>query len=280
MVELKFTKMQGCGNDYIYINCFDQDVSEPGELSRRLSNRRYGIGGDGVILICPSDVADARMKMFNLDGSEGKMCGNGVRCVGKYLYDNGIAKKPEITVETLSGIKTLKILESGAEADLVTVDMGCPELSASKIPVNLDLDQVINYRARFGNRDYDITCVSMGNPHCVVFCDDVQSLDLEKIGPVFENSELFPEKINTEFVKIVDDTTLSMRVWERGSKETLSCGTGASAAVVAAVLNGFCNKGQEVVVKLRGGILKVEYTRERVYLTGKAEKVFEGVVEV
>ncbi len=280
MVELKFTKMQGCGNDYIYINCFDQDVSEPGELSRRLSNRRYGIGGDGVILICPSGVADARMRMFNLDGSEGKMCGNGVRCVGKYLYDNGIAKKPEITVETLSGIKTLKILESGVETDLVTVDMGCPELNASKIPVNLDLDQVINYRARFGNRDYDITCVSMGNPHCVVFCDDVQSLDLEKIGPVFENSELFPEKINTEFVKIVDDTTLSMRVWERGSKETLSCGTGASAAVVAAVLNGFCNKGQEVVVKLRGGILKVEYTGERVYLTGKAEKVFEGVVEV
>lgn len=272
--------MQGCGNDYIYIDCFDQDVSEPGELSRRLSNRRYGIGGDGVILICPSDVADARMRMFNLDGSEGKMCGNGVRCVGKYLFDNGIAKKPEITVETLSGIKILKILESGSEADLVTVDMGHPELSASKIPVNLDLDQVISYRARFGDSDYDITCVSMGNPHCVVFCDDVQRLDLEKIGPAFENSGLFPEKINTEFVKVVDNTTLSMRVWERGSNETLSCGTGACAAVVAAVLNGFCNKGQEVVVKLRGGILKVEYTGERVYLTGKAEKVFEGVVEV
>lgn len=279
-MKLKFTKMHGCGNDYIYFNCFNQVINNPGALSVKLSDRRYGIGGDGIILICPSKVADAKMRMFNLDGSEGKMCGNGIRCVGKYLYDNNIAKKSEISVETLSGIKTLKIAENNGKAELLTVNMGKPELAAEKIPVNLNLNKIIDYEATFGGKNYNITCVSMGNPHCVVFCNDINSIDIEKIGPAFENSELFPEKVNTEFVEIVDKNVLNMRVWERGSGETLACGTGASAAVVAAVLNGFCAKNEYVTVNLKGGVLTINYADDAVYMTGGAEKVFEGVVEV
>lgn len=279
-MKLKFTKMHGCGNDYIYFNCFNQVINNPGTLSVKLSDRRYGIGGDGIILICPSKVADAKMRMFNLDGSEGKMCGNGIRCVGKYLYDNNMAKKSEISVETLSGIKTLKIAENNGKAELLTVNMGKPELAAEKIPVNLSLNKIIDYEATFGGKNYNITCVSMGNPHCVVFCNDINSIDIEKIGPAFENSELFPEKVNTEFVEIVDKNVLNMRVWERGSGETLACGTGASAAVVAAVLNGFCAKNEDVTVNLKGGVLTINYTDDAVYMTGGAEKVFEGVVEV
>ena len=279
-MKLKFTKMHGCGNDYIYFNCFNQVINNPGALSVKLSDRRYGIGGDGIILICPSKVADAKMRMFNLDGSEGKMCGNGIRCVGKYLYDNNMAKKSEISVETLSGIKTLKIAENNGKAELLTVNMGKPELAAEKIPVNMSLNKIIDYEATFGGKNYNITCVSMGNPHCVVFCNDINSIDIEKIGPAFENSELFPEKVNTEFVEIVDKNVLNMRVWERGSGETLACGTGASAAVVAAVLNGFCAKNEDVTVNLKGGVLTINYTDDAVYMTGGAEKVFEGVVEV
>ena len=279
-MKLKFTKMHGCGNDYISFDCFDQVINNHGALSVKLSERRYGIGGDGIILICPSKVADTKMRMFNLDGSEGKMCGNGIRCVGKYLYDNDIAKKSEISIETLSGIKNLKILENNGKAELLTVNMGKPELAAEKIPVNLNLSKIIDYEATFGGKDYNITCVSMGNPHCVVFCNDINSIDIEKIGPAFENSELFPEKVNTEFVEIVDKNILNMRVWERGSGETLACGTGASAAVVAAVLNGFCAKNEDVTVNLKGGVLTINYTDDAVYMTGGAEKVFEGVVEV
>lgn len=279
-MKLKFTKMHGCGNDYIYFNCFNQIIENPGPLSVRLSDRRYGIGGDGIILICPSEIADAKMRMFNLDGSEGKMCGNGIRCVGKYLYDNNIVKKPEIRIETLSGIKILKVFERNGKAEFFTVNMGKPELLAEKIPVNLNLEKVINYKVNFSGTDYRITCVSMGNPHCVVFCDDIESLDLEKIGPIFENSKLFPEKVNTEFVKVVDRETLSMRVWERGSGETLACGTGASAAAVAAILNDFCEKNKEITVKLKGGILKIKYADDTVYMTGNAEEVFEGVVQI
>ena len=279
-MKLKFTKMQGCGNDYIYFDCFNQKVNDPERLSIRLSDRRYGIGGDGVILICPSSVADAQMRMFNKDGSEGKMCGNGIRCVGKYLYDNNIAKKNTIAVETLSGIKILKVFAKDGKATILTVNMGEPEFDPKKIPVNINLNKVINYKANFGGKDYKITCVSMGNPHCVVFCKDINSLNLEEIGPTFENNKLFPEKINTEFVEVIDEKTLNMRVWERGSGETLACGTGASAAVVAAILNGFCNKNEEIEVKLKGGILRVVYTGDEVYMSGSAEKVYEGVVEV
>lgn len=279
-MKLKFTKMQGCGNDYIYFDCFYQIINNPSALSVKLSDRRYGIGGDGIILICPSNSADAKMRMFNLDGSEGKMCGNGIRCVGKYLYDNNIVKKSEISIETLSGIKTLKVLENNGKAELLTVNMGKPELIAEKIPVNLNLHKVIDYEAVFCGKNYNITCVSMGNPHCVVFCNDINSIDIEKIGPAFENSELFPEKINTEFVEIVDKNILNMRVWERGSGETLACGTGASAAVVAAVLNGFCAKNENITVNLKGGTLTINYSDDAVYMTGSAKKVFEGVVEV
>ena len=279
-MKLKFTKMQGCGNDYIYFDCFYQIINNPSALSVKLSDRRYGIGGDGIILICPSNSADAKMRMFNLDGSEGKMCGNGIRCVGKYLYDNNIVKKSEISIETLSGIKTLKVLENNGKAELLTVNMGKPELIAEKIPVNLNLHKVIDYEAVFGGKNYNITCVSMGNPHCVVFCNDINSIDIEKIGPAFENSELFPEKINTEFIEIVDKNILNMRVWERGSGETLACGTGASAAVVAAVLNGFCAKNENITVNLKGGTLTINYSDDAVYMTGSAKKVFEGVVEV
>ena len=279
-MKLKFTKMQGCGNDYIYFDCFYQIINNPSALSVKLSDRRYGIGGDGIILICPSNSADAKMRMFNLDGSEGKMCGNGIRCVGKYLYDNNIVKKSEISIETLSGIKTLKVLENNGKAELLTVNMGKPELIAEKIPVNLNLHKVIDYEAVFGGKNYNITCVSMGNPHCVVFCNDINSIDIEKIGPAFENSELFPEKINTEFVEIVDKNILNMRVWERGSGETLACGTGASAAVVAAVLNGFCAKNENITVNLKGGTLTINYSDDAVYMTGSAKKVFEGMVEV
>ena len=215
-----------------------------------------------------------------LMSSEGKMCGNGIRCVGKYLYDNNIVKKSEISIETLSGIKTLKVLENNGKAELLTVNMGKPELIAEKIPVNLNLHKVIDYEAVFGGKNYNITCVSMGNPHCVVFCNDINSIDIEKIGPAFENSELFPEKINTEFVEIVDKNILNMRVWERGSGETLACGTGASAAVVAAVLNGFCAKNENITVNLKGGTLTINYSDDAVYMTGSAKKVFEGVVEV
>ncbi len=279
-MKLKFTKMHGCGNDYIYFNCFEEKINDPGALSVKLSDRRYGIGSDGIILICPSDIADAKMRMFNVDGSEGKMCGNGIRCVGKYLYDNNMVKNNEITIETLSGVKTLKVAPKNDEAEFLTVDMGKAEFLSYKIPVNIESDKVINREMIFGGKSYNITCVSMGNPHCVVFCDDIESIDINKIGPEFENSKLFPEKVNTEFVKVIDEKTLDMRVWERGSGETFACGTGASAVVAAAVVNGICKENDEVTVNLKGGTLKIKYTDSSVYMTGEAKKVFEGVIEV
>ena len=279
-MKLNFTKMHGCGNDYIYFNCFNQLVNNPSALSKKLSDRRYGIGGDGIILICPSDVADAKMRMFNLDGSEGKMCGNGIRCVGKYLFDNKIVQSDEIKIETLSGIKTVKVLENNGKADRLTVNMGKPELVANRIPVNLNMDKVVNHKVSIGEEFYNVTCVSMGNPHCVVFCRRINAINLEKIGPIFENDKLFPEKVNTEFVEIVDEKTLNMRVWERGSGETLACGTGACAVVVAAVLNGICKKNTDITVNLKGGTLTVRYCDDAVYMTGPAVKVFEGVVEI
>ena len=278
-MKLKFTKMQGCGNDYIYFNCFEQDVVAPESLSVYLSDRHFGVGGDGVVLICPSEVADAKMRMFNLDGSEGKMCGNAIRCVGKYLYEHGIAPKQELTIETLSGIKKLRLYVENGVVDSVTVDMGPAELDPKKIPVALEGDVIIDHPVQIGGREERITCVSMGNPHCVVFQDNLDTLDIDKVGPEFEYDPLFPERVNTEFVTVVGENTIKMRVWERGSGETWACGTGACAAAVACVLNGYCKKGEDITVLLKGGQLTICYTDETVYMTGECEKVFEGVVE-
>lgn len=278
--RLEFTKMHGCGNDYIYIDCLEREIDDPGELAVVLSDRHFGIGGDGLVLICRSDTADARMRMFNADGSEGRMCGNAIRCVAKYLYDNGICRKNVMEIETLSGIKTLQLSAEGGGVTSVKVDMGKAELEPSKIPVTLQGDRIINRPLTVGGRTYGITCVSMGNPHAVVFCDDPDSLELEELGPLFEYSEIFPERVNTEFVQVIDRNTIKMRVWERGSGETLACGTGACAAAVASVLNGYCDKGRDIRVLLRGGELTVNYTDESVFMTGGCVKVFEGVIEV
>lgn len=279
-MKLPFTKMQGCGNDYIYINCFEETVESPEKLAVRLSDRHFGIGADGVILILPSETADARMRMFNADGSEGKMCGNGIRCVAKYVYDHGIAQKSPLTIETLSGIKTLELTVRDGLAVCAKVDMGRPALSPAEIPVRLGGETVIGREAEIAGDRYSITCVSMGNPHAVIFCPEIDSLQLTELGPKFENAPLFPEKVNTEFIEIMDAHTLRMRVWERGSDETLACGTGACASVVAAVLNGFCPVNEEITVHLLGGDLQICYTGDTVYMTGSCETVFEGAVTV
>lgn len=279
-MKLNFTKMHGCGNDYIYFNCFNQTIENPEGLSVRLSDRHFGIGGDGVVLICPSEVADAKMRMFNLDGSEGKMCGNASRCIAKYMFENGIVDRDEMTIETLSGIKTIKVFVQNGEVSSACVNMGKAELAPAQIPVKLDGSAVVDRPVLIGDKEYRITCVSMGNPHCVVFMDNVDMLDIETVGPVFENDKLFPERVNTEFIKVIDSHTLKMRVWERGSGETWACGTGACAAVVAAVENGFCPKNEEITVKLLGGDLKIRYTDEAVFMTGNAVKVFEGTVVI
>ena len=275
---LKFTKMHGCGNDYIYFNCFETPVEHPEELSVRISDRHFGVGGDGIVLICPSDKADAKMRMFNIDGSEGKMCGNAIRCVGKYLYDNGIKRRNPLTIDTLSGIKTLRLnIGADGKVDSVQVDMGKAILKPEEIPVKLDGETVVARPVTIDGKDYQITCVSMGNPHCVVFTDtDVAELPLEKIGPKFEFDPLFPERVNTEFINVIDKNTLKMRVWERGSGETLACGTGACASVVAACLNGFCKKNTDVTVRLVGGELVIRYTDEAVTMTGPATVAFTG----
>ncbi len=281
--KLRFTKMQGIGNDYIYFSTFGQWINNPEALAVRLSDRHFGIGADGLILVAPSKVADAQMKMYNRDGSEGKMCGNGIRCVGKFLYDHGMVdykEKDEITIETLSGIKKLKAFTTGGEVTTLRVDMGKAELAPKNVPVALDGDKVVDRAVTIGGQEYRITCVSMGNPHCVVFRDDIDRIDIEKVGPAFEFDKLFPERVNTEFVTVLDDHTIKMRVWERGSGETWACGTGACAAAVAAVENGFCKKGEDIKVKLIGGDLIINYTDETVYMTGNAETVFEGEVTI
>ncbi len=279
-MTLNFTKMHGCGNDYVYFNCFNQTIDDPKQLAISLSDRHYGIGGDGIVLIMPSEIADARMRMFNLDGSEGKMCGNAIRCVAKFLYDNSIVTKNPLTIETLSGIKELSLTIKDNEVTLVSVDMGAAILNAKEIPVDVDCDKVIDYKLSMGDKDYNITCVSMGNPHAVLFCDEISTLNLKEIGPKFEHHALFPERINTEFIRVIDKNTLDMRVWERGSGETLACGTGACASVVSAVLNGKCNKNEDVTVKLLGGELIIRYADDTVIMTGPCTKVFDGSVEV
>lgn len=276
---MKFTKMHGIGNDYVYINCFEEKIV-PEEMIDdiiAMSDRHKGIGSDGVIFIMPSEVADARMRMFNADGSEGKMCGNGIRCVGKYVYEHGISHNNPLRIETASGIKTLNLEVVQSNVESVTVDMGIPILDSKLIPVDLDMEQVINYPLVVNNQEYLITCVSMGNPHCVIFTEGIDYLNLEKIGPLFENNPVFPERINTEFVEIIDDKTMKMRVWERGSGETLACGTGASASVVAAIYNNVFTRDQEIKVILKGGELYITLTSDNhVFMRGSATEVFTG----
>ncbi len=280
-MKLEFTKMQGCGNDYIYINCFDLEINSPESLSVLLADRHYGVGADGVVLIMRSDLADAKMRMFNRDGSEGRICGNAIRCIAKYLWDNNMVRKREMSIETLSGIKRLKLHTRNGLVSSVRVDMGRAELRPELIPVNLPGESVIARPVTIGGKEYAITCVSMGNPHCVVFCDDVDRLNLAEIGPLFEhNSALFPDRVNTEFVELMGRNHLKMRVWERGSGETLACGTGACASAVAAVLCGYADKDTDIKVSVLGGELIIRYTDDAVWMTGECKKVFDGVVEI
>lgn len=271
--------MHGIGNDYIYVNCFEETVSEPEKVSVVLSDRHKGIGSDGLVLIMPSDKADFRMRIFNADGSEAMMCGNATRCIGKYVYDTGLTDKTDITLETNSGIKYLKLYLKDDKVDSVTVDMGKAVLVPGDIPVNSDKERFISEPVEVCGRTWKITSVSMGNPHAVIFTEGVAELDLEKIGPCFENHSLFPNRVNTEFAEVIDSHTLNMRVWERGSGETFACGTGTCATVVAAVLNGICRYDEEVLVHLRGGDLRITYKSDgTVLMTGPAEYVFEGTV--
>ena len=277
---MKFTKMQGIGNDYVYVNCFQEKVENPGEIAKMVSDRHFGIGSDGLILIKPSDVADFEMDMYNSDGSRGAMCGNGIRCVAKYVYDYGLTHKTSITVNTASGIKYLDLTIENGKAVQIRVNMGTPILEASKIPVISEKEKVIDEPIVAGNKEYRITAVSMGNPHAVTYIDDVKGLDIEKIGPQFEHHSIFPDRLNTEFVKVLDRNTVEMRVWERGSGETLACGTGACAVAVASILNGYTE--DEVTVKLLGGDLKIYWDRKEnlVYMTGPAEVVFDGEIKL
>ena len=275
---MKFTKMEGLGNDYVYINCFQEKVENPGELAIRYSNRHFGIGSDGVILIKPSEIADFCMDMYNADGSRSEMCGNGIRCVGKYVYDYGLTDKTEISVETLAGIKYLKLILKDGKVDLVTVDMGEPELQADKIPVALRLDEVIDQPIQVGNTIYQMTCVSMGNPHAVVFVDAVDKFPLETVGPLFEHHVMVPNRVNAEFIEVLNRKEVNMRVWERGTGETLACGTGACASTVACILNH--KTEDEITLHLLGGDLKVAWDREKnkIYMTGPARVVFDGEI--
>ena len=277
---MKFTKMQGLGNDYVYVNCFQEKIQNPSEVAIKVSNRNFGVGSDGLIMINPSKVADFEMEMYNADGSRGEMCGNGIRCVGKYVYDYGLTDKTSIAVETLGGIKYLDFTVENGKVKLVKVDMGSPELVPSNIPIVAEGDSVINAPIVVDGKEYHMTGVSMGNPHTVVYIDDVQGLEIEKIGPKFENHERFPKRINTEFARVIDRNTVEMRVWERGSGETLACGTGACAVAVASILNGLTE--DKVTVKLLGGDLQIEWDREtnKVYMTGPAEVSFEGEIEI
>ena len=281
--RLDFTKMQGCGNDYIYFNCFDQKIDNPEGLALKLSDRHFGIGGDGVILIERSDVAAGKMRIFNLDGSEGKMCGNGIRCVAKFMRDNGLVDSDSFTIETLSGIMKIDLTRHYGEVNGAVVNMGKPVLDPKQIPVALEPNNngaVVDRWVNIADEEYKITCVSMGNPHAVVFMNNIDGIDIEKLGPKFEFDSIFPERVNTEFIKVIDDRTLKMRVWERGSGETWACGTGACAATVAAVLNGYCKKDTDIIVKLKGGDLVVRYSDDAVYMSGDAVTVYSGSIIV
>lgn len=275
---MKFTKMQGAGNDYIYINCFAENVPDPESLAVRLSDRHFGVGGDGIILICPSDSADIRMQMYNADGSDGKMCGNGIRCVAKYAYERELVSKTEFTVETGAGIKTLFLTVENDIVKTVRVDMGIPSFECADIPVNAEMDEFIDMPIEVLGRSFDVTCVSVGNPHAVIFVDDVLKTNVEQLGPVIEAHPMFPERVNVEFVEAVDEKTLKMRVWERGSGETLACGTGACASLAAAVKLGIAGRRARLI--LLGGELEIEWNADNghIFLTGPAEFVFDGEI--
>lgn len=289
---MKFTKMQGIGNDYVYVNCFEEKVENPSELAVKISNRNFGVGSDGLILIKPSEVADFTMEMYNADGSQSEMCGNGIRCVGKYVYDYGLTDKESISVETLAGIKYLDFTIENGKVALITVNMGSPELVPEKVPVNVDaikgvsdseksgLAQVVDKTLEVDGKEYNVTCVSMGNPHCITFVDDTASFPLEEEGPKFEFHAAFPNRVNAEFIQVLSRNEVNMRVWERGSGETLACGTGACASTVACILNGLTD--EEITLHLLGGDLKVRWDRDEnaVFMTGPAKVVFDGEIDV
>ncbi|MBD5462397.1 MAG: diaminopimelate epimerase [Lachnospiraceae bacterium] len=279
---MKFTKMHGCGNDYIYVDGAKEQIrqEQKPEIVKRLSDRHFGIGGDGVIFINPSTEADFEMEMYNMDGSRAEMCGNGIRCVAKFVYDEGMTDKTSISVISCGKIKYLDLFVEDGKVSTVKVNMGTPILKAADIPVISNADEVIGERIEVEDKIYEMTCVSMGNPHAVIFMDEVSSLPLEKIGPFFENHVRFPKRINTEFVKVLDEENVEMRVWERGTGETLACGTGACAVTVACVLNGLTK--EQVTVKLLGGNLQIQWDREAnlVYMTGPAVTVFKGEISI
>ena len=287
-MRLHFTKMEGLGNDYVYVNCFKEKVEHPSELAVRVSDRHFGIGSDGLILIKPSEVADFMMDMYNADGTQSEMCGNGIRCVGKYVYDYGLTDKTSVSIETLAGIKYLEFTFGDEEkngrktVELVRVNMGAPILAPEDVPVDLpDAGDIVqDYPIMVAGKEYRITCVSMGNPHCVSFVDDVDNFPLEEVGPLFENNPIFPRRVNAEFVELVSPTYAKMRVWERGTGETLACGTGTCATAVACILNG--KTEDEVTVKLLGGELLIRWDRDAniIYMTGPAKVVFDGEIEV
>lgn len=301
---MKFTKMHGAGNDYVYVDCTKNDLNNPSEIAIKVSDRHFGIGSDGLILIKPSDKADFFMDMYNADGSRGKMCGNGIRCVGKFVYDNKLTDKTTVTIDTLSGVKTLKLnIGSDGKVESARVNMGAPVLQPSQVPVditglesykNMSKEQmqkekenvtepVVSEHIKVNDKEYEVTCVSMGNPHAIVYLDndiDIKKFEIEKIGPAFENHKAFPDRINTEFIQVLDKNNLNMRVWERGSGETLACGTGACASLVATVLNGKCN--DTATLHLLGGDLKITWDKKdnTVYLEGPAKTVFTGEIEL
>ena len=274
---MKFAKMHGTGNDYIYVNCFEETIDDPPAAARFLSDRHFGIGSDGLVLICPSDRADFKMDIYNSDGSRAKMCGNAARCVAKYVCDSKMTDKDTISLETLSGIKYINIYRENGIVTSAQVNMGSPIMKSRDIPTLIESETVISQPLKVGEKIYSVTCLSMGNPHCVVFSDGIDSLDIQKIGPEFENHPAFPDRINTEFVQPISSTHIKMRVWERGAGETLSCGTGACAAAVACILNGYCKLGEDIRVTLRGGELSINLSADgSVYLTGPAQTVFTG----
>lgn len=273
---MHFTKMQGIGNDYIYVNCFEETVKNPSALAIRMSRPHFGVGSDGLVLIEPSEVADFGMRIFNSDGSESEMCGNAIRCVAKYVYERGLTDKTEISVMTGAGLKLLELRTRGGKVHSVRVDMGSPELNPRLVPVDLPGEIILGHRLEIAGLTYAIHCVSMGNPHCVIFVSDPEDVDLSTIGPMIEHHRLFPNRTNVEFVSVKDRRHLRMRVWERGAGETMACGTGSCAALVASVLTGKCDRSAEV--ELNGGVLQVEWSPEdnHVYKEGPAEFVFDG----
>lgn len=277
---MRFTKMQGCGNDYVYVNCFEEQVDNPKEVSRLVSDRHFGIGSDGLILIRPSEKADFWMDMYNSDGSGSEMCGNGIRCVGKYVYDHGMTDKTTVMIESGSQIKTLELQVEKGRVEKATVDMGEPVTRPELVPVVSDKEAVIAQRITVDGKDYEMTCISVGNPHAVVFVEDTKAVEIEKTGPLFENHSLFPKRTNTEFVQVIDRRNINMRVWERGAGETLACGTGACASAYACILNG--KTEDEITVHLLGGDLNIRYDREsgHIFMTGPAVTVFEGEIDI